>query len=226
MAAVQSLHVVQEAAHYHSDHNPLFLRIACEALADAPVPTSSTAPETRVRYDGQKAEAYQVSLASELQQHFIPLMHSQLDVDLLCEKLETCLTSAASNPMPQACKRHGVHSCTHQPWFDPSCKEALVYKNAVWDDPLSTDEQENVATKIYRFCTDRVKEAWERKRDVELRELAAKDQSHFWKAFKTPRSSACLVELTVWLEAFRALMGAEPQPAPNTSATPGVASPG
>ena len=64
MAAVQSLHVVQEAARYHSDHNPLFLRIACEALADAPVPTSSATPDARVRYDAQKAEAYQVSLAS------------------------------------------------------------------------------------------------------------------------------------------------------------------
>ena len=66
----------------NSNFNPLFVRIACEALADAPVPTSSSV---------QQAEAYQVSLASELQQHFISLIHSQLDVDLLCEKFETCL---------------------------------------------------------------------------------------------------------------------------------------
>ena len=74
-------------------------------------------------------QAYQVS--SELQQDFLPLIRSQLVVDLLCEKLETCLKSAASSTMPQACKRHEVHSRTHQPWFELSCKEALVCMNAV-----------------------------------------------------------------------------------------------
>ena len=62
---------MQEAARYQCDHNSLYLRIACEALPDALVPTSSAAPDARVRYDVQKAEAYLVSLASELKQHFI-----------------------------------------------------------------------------------------------------------------------------------------------------------
>ena len=57
MAAVQSLHIVQEAARYHSDHNPLFLRTACEALADAPIPISSAATEARVRYVIQEADS-------------------------------------------------------------------------------------------------------------------------------------------------------------------------
>ena len=70
-----------------------------------------------------------------------------------------------------------------------SCKEALVSKNA--DDPLSTGEQKTVATKVYCSCTDRVKEAYERKHNVELCELAAKDPSKFWKIFKTPHSNAC-----------------------------------
>ena len=108
---------VQEAAHDHSGDSLLFLRNAREALADAPIPTLSAAPEARVRYDDQNAEAYQVSVASELQQHFTPLIHNQLDAHLLCEKLEICLKSAPSNTMPQVCKnkRHEVVSRAYQP---------------------------------------------------------------------------------------------------------------
>ena len=113
MSAVQSLHAVQEAACYHSDHNPLFLHIACVALAEALAPISSTSSEARVRYDVQKAEAYQVSSASELQQHFIPLIHSQLDVDLLCEKLEICS------------KQHHAAS-VQTAWGTFTCTSALV----------------------------------------------------------------------------------------------------
>ncbi|DBA74126.1 TPA: hypothetical protein ACH3X1_010931 [Trebouxia sp. C0004] len=64
----------------------------------------------------------------------------------------------------------------------------------------------------------RVKETWTQKRNTELCELSAKDASQFWKAFKAPQSNACPVELSAQFEAFRALMGAEPQSAPQRPA--------
>ena len=42
----------------------------------------------------------------------------ELDVDVLCGKLETCLKSATQNTMPQACERRGVCLRQQQPWFD------------------------------------------------------------------------------------------------------------
>lgn len=68
-----------------------------------------------------------------------------------------------------------------------------------------------MSTSFFLTASCRVKEAWERKRNVDLCELAAKEPSQFWKAFKSPRSNACPVELSVQFEAFKALMGAEPQ---------------
>ena len=70
--------------------------------------------------------------------------------------------------------------------------------------------------------TDRVKEAWSQRRNAELCEMAAKDASKFWRLFKTSHSNACLVELSAQFEAFRALMGAEPLPAPERHAASGV----
>ena len=163
-----------------------------------------------------------MSLASELQQHFIPLTRQELDVDVLCDKLETRLKSAAQETMPQACKRQGVHSRKQQPWFDISCKEALVQKNAVYKNPHSPAAEKNVAEKKFRSVTDRVKEAWTKQRNAELCEMSARDPSRFWKAFKTPHSNACPVELSAQFEAFRALMGAKPQPAPQRPADSGV----
>ncbi len=123
-SAVKSLHVLDEAARYRSDHNPLLLHIAYKAPCDTHTHTSSAASDARIRYDVQKAEAYQACLATELQQHFIPLIQQELNVDVLCDRLEACMKSAAQNTMPQACKRDGVHSRKHQPWFDGSCREA------------------------------------------------------------------------------------------------------
>ncbi len=117
MAAAQSLHVLEEASRYSSDHNPLIMRIASETLRDAPTSTPSAASDLKVRYDACKAEAYQVALAFELQQHFLPFIQHELNVDLLSDKLVACLKPAAHDTMPQACKRAGVHSCKQQPWF-------------------------------------------------------------------------------------------------------------
>ena len=117
-------------------------------------------------------------------------MHSQLDVDLLCEKLETCLNLQQVTPCRKRASSMGsIH--VHISLVDHSCKKALVCKNAVWDEPISTDEQKTVAIKTYRSCTDRVKEAWERKRNPEPCELAAKHPSQFWKAFKTIILCSC-----------------------------------
>ena len=157
-----------------------------------------------------------------LQQHFLPLIQQELDVDVLCDKLETCLKSAAQDTMPQACNRQGVHSRKQQPWFDTSCKEALVQKNAVYKNLYSTAAEKEVAEKKFRSVTDRVKEAWTKQRNAELCETSARDPSRFWKAFKAPHSNACPVELSAQFEAFRALIGAESQPAPQRPADSGV----
>ena len=98
--AVKSLPVLDEAARYRSDQNPLLLHIAHKAPCDAHTHTSSAAPDARMRYDIQKDEAYQAYLATEQQQHFIPLIQQELNVDVLCDKLEECMKSAAQNTMP------------------------------------------------------------------------------------------------------------------------------
>jgi len=177
-SAVKSLHVLHEAARYRSDHN-LLLHIAYKAPCNTHTHTSSAAPDARIRYDVQKAEAYQAPLATELQQHFIPLIQQKLNVDVLCDKLEACMKSAAQNTMQQACKCNGVHLRKHQPWFDNSCREALDLKDAVYKNPHSTAAEKVVAENKFRFVTDRVKETWTRKRNAELCELSAKDPSQF-----------------------------------------------
>ena len=104
-----------------------------------------------------------------------------------------------------------------------SCREALGLKQAVYNNPHSTAAEKVVAEKILRFVTDRVKETWTQKRNAELCELSAKDPSQCWKAFlKAPQSNAGPVELSAQFEAFRALMGAEPQSAPQRPADSGV----
>ncbi|DBA90414.1 TPA: hypothetical protein ACH3X1_003688 [Trebouxia sp. C0004] len=59
-------------------------------------------------------------------------------------------------------------------------------------------------------CIDQVwwvKKTWLEKRATELCEMASKDPSGFWRAFKTQRHNVCPVELAAQFEAFRALMG-------------------
>ena len=46
-----------------------------------------------------------------------------------------------------------------------------------------------------------------------------KTPNQFWKVFKTPQKDSCPVELTAQLEAFQALMGAQPG---STAVTPAV----
>ena len=57
-------------------------------------------------------------------------------------------------------------------------------------------------------------------------EVCEMDASKFWRIFKTPFDNACPVELSAQFEAFRALLGAEPLPAPGRPAVPGVSTPG
>ena len=65
LTAAKSLHVLEEAGRYGTDHNPIMLCVACESLSNAPTPTPSAPTSARVRYDGQNAEAYRMSLESE-----------------------------------------------------------------------------------------------------------------------------------------------------------------
>ena len=148
MTAVQSLHVLEQASRYHSDHNPLFLHFACDSLTHAPAPTPSAESDARMRYDVQTAEAYQVALASELQQHFIPLIQHELDVDLLADKFVACLTSAANNTMPHIRKASGVHSRKNQAWFDSACSKALAQKVSVFNNPHSTIAQQELVKEM------------------------------------------------------------------------------
>ena len=76
-----------------------------------------------------------------------------------------------------------------------------------------TAAEEDVDEKKLRSTTDRVKEVWTQKRNVELCELSATDPSQFWKAFMAPQSNACPVKLSAQFEAFRSLMGAPQRPA-------------
>ena len=146
MTAVQSLHLLEQAGRYHSDHRPLFLHFACESLTHSPVPTASESG-ARMGYDVQRAEAYQVALASELQQHFIPLMQHELDVDLLADNV-ACLTSAATNTMPHVRKGSGVvHSRKNEAWFDSVYRKALAQKESMFNNPHSTIAHQEVAHK-------------------------------------------------------------------------------
>ncbi len=95
-----------------------------------------------------------------------------------------------------------------------------MYKN-----PHSTAAQQKAADKVFNSLTDRVKKAWMCRRNEELCEMTTKDPSKFWRLFKTPHSNACPVELSAQFEAFRALMGAKPLPAPERPAVPGVSTP-
>ena len=78
VTAAKSLHVLEEAARYASDHNPLILHIACDIHEHAPTANPSVDSGARVRYDVQRAAAYQEALASLLQQHFIPFIQHEL----------------------------------------------------------------------------------------------------------------------------------------------------
>ena len=59
------------------------------------------------------------------------------------------------------------------------------------------------------------------RRNEELCETT-KGPSKFWRLFKTQHNNACPVELSAQFEAFRAVMGPEPLPAPERPAVPGV----
>ena len=78
VTAAKSLHVFEEAARYASDHNPLILHIACDTNEHAPTSNPSVASGVRVRYDVQRAEAYQEAPASLLQEHFILFIQHSL----------------------------------------------------------------------------------------------------------------------------------------------------
>ena len=108
--------------------------------------------EARVRYDVQRAEAYQEALASLLQQHFIPFIQHELDVDLLATKLVACMISAAKSTTTQVCKRSGVCSRKQQAWFDSRCKEALAQKEAVYNKPAEHCNTEIDRRKDVSLC--------------------------------------------------------------------------
>ena len=136
------------------------------------------------------------------------------------------LLSATHDTTPQPCNKPRVHSHRQQPWFDSRCRAALKEMEAIamYKDLHRTAEQKQVAEKVFRSLTDRIKEQWTCQRNEELCDVAAKGD--FWKVFKKPLSNTCPVELTEQLEAFWGPMGAEPPPTPTRPGTPGVSTPG
>ena len=124
------------------------------------------------------------------------------------------MKSAPQETMPQASKQDVVHSRKNQPCFDSSCTEALCLKAGVYQNLHSTAAEKLVAEWKLHFVTERVKGTWTQKRNAELCELSAKDPNQSWKAYKAPQSNACPVKLSAQFKAFRALMRAKPQSAP------------
>ena len=65
-------------------------------------------------------------------------------------------------------------------------KQALIKKEVVSKKPHSTTKQETAAVKVFRSLTDRayVTEAWSRRPNAELCDMAAKYAIMFWSLFK------------------------------------------
>lgn len=143
--AVQSLHVPGEASRHGSDRNSLILHVACKALSHAPTDTASVVHDIRVQYGIQKAQAHLLSIASELHQHFVPLKQHEANVDLLSGKAIACLTSAAINTLPQACKQGGECWCRQQVWFNGTSR-GISEKGSCLQNPLSTALQKRCLT--------------------------------------------------------------------------------
>ena len=57
---------------------------------------------------------------------------------------------------------------------------------------------------------------------AELCEMASKEPSGFWRAFKTQKHNVCPVESAAQFEAFRALMGAQPAQTPEQAELSGT----
>ena len=114
MAAAKSLHVLEKAGRYGIDHIPVILHVACEILKHAAL-RQVTVASTRMQYDGQNAEAYQVSLNSELRQKLLLLTRHNLDVDLMSGQMIASLLSAADDTTPQSCRNSRMHSRKQQP---------------------------------------------------------------------------------------------------------------
>ncbi|KAL3162344.1 hypothetical protein ABBQ32_010027 [Trebouxia sp. C0010 RCD-2024] len=116
-----------------------------------------------------------------------------------------------------------MRSRKQQPWFDSRCRKALTEKEAVYKSPHSTAEDKQVAEKVFRSLTDRVKEAWicQRMRSC-VRWLPRVTSG---KSSKYHSATPVRFDLSAQLEAFRRLMGAEPPPTPTRPVAPGVSSP-
>ena len=101
------------------------------------------------------------------------------------------------------------------------CKAAKKVKNRVYYSNAS-DQEKEIAVQCFHAVTDRVKKTWLEKRAAELCEMASKDPSGFWRAFKTQKHNVCPVELAAQFEAFRALMGAQPAQTPEQAELSGT----
>ncbi len=63
---------------------------------------------------------------------------------------------------------------------------------------------------------------WLKHCNLSLFSLASKDPSGFWRVFKTQKHNVCPVELAAQVEAFRALMGAQPAQTPEQAELSGT----
>ncbi len=153
--------------------------------------------------------------------HLVPLLTGTIDVDTVVAILITCMTEAAQQTLPHKQKRSVQNTFPRNPWFDAECKAAKKVKNRVYYSDAS-DQEKQIAVQCFHAVTDRVKKAWQEKRAAELCEMASKDPSGFWRAFKTQKHNVCPVELAAQFEAFRALMGAQPAQTPEQAELSGT----
>ena len=83
----------------------------CTSSVTSVSSTSSAASDARIRYDVQN-----FCLATELQQHFISLIQQELNVDVLCDRLEACMKSAVCRKLVNETNfSHGLIAVAEKP---------------------------------------------------------------------------------------------------------------
>ncbi len=157
--------------------------------------SSPSQPSTcqKFKYVESQADAYQCCLTAELLLHLVPLLTGTIGFDTVVAILITCMTEAAQQTLPYKQKRSVQNTVPRNPWFDADYKAAKKKKNRVYYSNAS-DQGKQIAVQCFHAVTDRVKKACLEKRAAELCEVASKDPSGFWTAFKTQKHNVCPVE--------------------------------
>ena len=189
MSAAVFLQVNEDAEVYCTDHHSVILHMVCEPLKEYENNSSHFSTVERVRYDDQKADAYEEYLTAVLHSQWMPLLSQNADVDMLSKSLADLALEAARETTPQACKRRGNAAYVSKPWYDETCKSAYRDMKRVLQCSDSTAADKQSVQKQYKSVTCRAKRAWMQQRNAELMHLSSKDPKAFWKAYNTRPTS-------------------------------------